>query len=224
MARRDQHETNMEQKLSELEAELEALKKDNSSLRHSLILGDRKVVARSVYLARARTHSTPHTRTHPAMAPAKPCHTPRHLLPEPALACLLFLPFLPAVTTTAGGQFERWRCPFIYIYIYILRVASIFVAQARNRPHRAVELFGEIMELRGRADSAFSAQDHLPRVVVVGDQSAGKTSVLEVIAHARIFPRGIGEMMTRAPVQVQNSPRPWIFCGPPVFRQIFARG
>ena len=121
VVRRELYAANLQEKLVQMEAELESLKKDNSSLRHSLILGDRK---------------------------------------------------------------------------------------SRSGPRRAVELFGEIMELRERADAAFNAQDHLPRVVVVGDQSAGKTSVLEVIARARIFPRGIGEMMTRAPVQVTMSDDP----------------
>jgi GTPase SAR1 family protein len=62
-----------------------------------------------------------------------------------------------------------------------------------------VKIFSEIQEIAWRAELDIASK--LPEIVVVGGQSAGKSTVLEAIIGYEILPKGVG-IQTRCPIRI----------------------
>jgi GTP-binding protein EngB required for normal cell division len=63
----------------------------------------------------------------------------------------------------------------------------------------------KIIQINNELNGIFNDQIKLPRLVVVGSQSSGKSSVLNSIITMNILPTG-SEMVTRTPLQLELSP------------------
>ncbi|OWA52960.1 Dynamin-like 120 kDa protein, mitochondrial [Hypsibius exemplaris] len=61
--------------------------------------------------------------------------------------------------------------------------------KSRKLRRNPIEMFSEILDDLGNLHAEFGTQAMLPQVLVVADPNAGKSSLLEVLLHTRIFPR-----------------------------------
>lgn len=87
--------------------------------------------------------------------------------------------------------------------------ASLFQHKPQNNISDNLKKLSDskIIQINNELNGVFNDQIKLPRIVVVGGQSSGKSSVLNSIITMNILPTG-SEMVTRSPLTIELTPLP----------------